>query len=341
MKNDEEVIDQFADFAVDDAGGVDGDTPTKDQENNSTTVDDGSDGDASTNDGSSIDDGDGGGNGDGDEPSYEEEVALFREELELDENEEVDFSAKGLAKILKSKTESVRSEYEEILNDDEIKGLIEHKKLGGSLETYTHVPKPFDANNYPNETEEQMESNLIKFFSDIKGLDPEVIKPIIADLKNTEGKLEEKSAAALKAFEDRDTKIHKDYLDNISSSKEAEIAAEKVQQEEAEKAWNQVQASIKAGTIGDFKIPKSELEDFTSHINKIAETGQRDLTVNDWMIIDYLKFKNFKVSPESTSNLFPKEPRKTVNLLSKTRTRASANKVITDPKEAMELLNNL
>jgi hypothetical protein len=277
---------------------------------------------------------------DDDEGAYEEEVKLFREGLGLEENEEVDFTATGLLKIFKdrlSKTEEKYKQYEE----PKIQKIVSHLIEGGTLESFLNVPEPYNLENYPNDTDEDKETNIARLYSELKGLSKEEYEPILANIKNTEGGLEKVSAVALKALEDRDTKVHSEYEKTVASEKETENLELEEARKEAEEAWNEVNTNIKESKIGEYSIPKADVKGFTEYINSINTTGRReDLTTLDMMRFDYLRFKKWNVEDSKNSIFNAKPKRNGTSLISKSRGKGTSD-VVSSEEEAYQILASL
>lgn len=214
-----------------------------------------------------------------DSEDSEEDVDYLKQfAAELGYDEEV--NEDGLAafvSIAKNRIEAVKSEYA-VYEDEDVRGLAEFKKQGGSLQTY--LTKPEESNVFAGikevvEDDVEQQEQLAALYFEEKGFDPSLIPATIEALKAND-KLFDTSKQALAALQQQEaaynTKVKADFQANVDK----EIADHKAYFTGLEEVLNQGLSDIALDSTVSSKLKSVLLPDKSGSV--AFDALQRTLT---------------------------------------------------------------
>jgi hypothetical protein len=229
--------------------------------------------------------------------------------IELDENEEIEESSEGLKTVINKVAEkaSVEAVAKVFTQYPLAADLVKHLKEGMTIESflmeknaidYTKIELPQvsdEAEEEVNEKAIEKHKELIKDNLLAKGASPKEIERYIK-ASVEEGTTYDDAKDSLKELTDRQKA-------QIESKKAQEKAAYDASVKEAQDTLVEITTKVDSGVIGDFKLPKADLQGFKDFVSKFDENGnsQRDiksskLTLEQSLLLDYILYKDFKVT---------------------------------------------
>lgn len=224
----------------------------------------------------------------------EEQQAIesFVQAIKEETGVEVEFNTDSILKAVKAVKQ------QNLIEDNEVLAFLEHKKNGGTLETFKQLPKE---PNYTPIKEQLTAENIslqeeyaLKFLVTIKGLDEEVAQTTIDSLKDN-SKLLDFSLKALEAIEANEKADYQAKIDRINQETESN-------RQKAIEEWNNIQAVANGDKIFGYKLQDAALTKLRDSY-KVNENGvlpivekQQKLTPEQIVFIDALIANDFDIS---------------------------------------------
>lgn len=242
-----------------------------------------------------------------------------------------DFTVETIGEIVKSKIDSAQQEFNKIIDDSEVLAFAEHKKNGGTLDSFKSQPLVFDKSLLSFENDDHVEHVFITYFKQIKGLDDDDVELAIAALKSNPQIIE--------------SKFNK-VLDEIESITNKEIERyNKVQEDSINKnkeVFKNLITTIDSGEYGVIKLTdKKEIANFKTYLNselynKKWEDIEKDPTKT--AIIEYLVYNDFNLDSLTKNANVIAQKRNVVGLI---KTAKRETQKLDEFDEVLGMLNNI
>lgn len=262
---------------------------------------------------------------------FKEEVQKFKDLVGVEEDIE-DFSVETISKILNNKVDAVKKQYEALETDPEIKALIEHKKKGGTLESFIQTPATFDKTLFDVNNDNHVESVFTTYWKNIKGLDDEDVELALSALKANPDSLKVKFSKVLDEIESISLKELESYNTKLED--------ERKQKEEVSKNFLSV---IDKGEIGTVKLPPAEKVKFKEYLNSDAYNKNWDALEKDparMAALEYFVYTNLNLQTDATSTQ-KVQKRNVVNLIQSNKTKKSNAIEADDIDEVLQQLKQI
>lgn len=247
-----------------------------------------------------------------DEDEFVAQVAEFKAIIGYEGDIE-DFSVATIGNIVKEKISKVEADFNKILSDSEVLAFAEHKKNGGTLESFQSKPLVFDKSLFSFQNDAHVETLFTTYFKQIKGLDDDDVELAISALKSNPDIIEAKFNKVL------------DEIEGISNREIADFNKKETDKIEASKeTYKKLVSVIDSGEYGTIKIAdKKEVEKFKTYLNselynKKWEDIEKDATKT--AIIEYLVYNDFNLDAlVKNANVINVPKRNTVGLIKTTK----------------------